>query len=196
MNRGETLTQAVIERLAKEAGGEEYGPRSWNISFKRGALHRFADLIANFCEEFSTPIAAGSGEATTVTDEMVEAFQAKYREIGEREGEAALRQVIFDALDLSEELRIECTFDIVNALTAAGYVLSTPAAPELAVKVGWVLVPKESTPEMQNAAIRAIPMDRYLETGSGKRKVTLSTDECAEIYRIMVEAALSSVREP
>ncbi|AZO39694.1 hypothetical protein EJ076_00040 [Mesorhizobium sp. M7D.F.Ca.US.005.01.1.1] len=62
MNR-ETLTQTVIERLAKEAGGMEYGPRTWNITFKRDALHRFADLIASFCEEFSTPIAAGGGEA-------------------------------------------------------------------------------------------------------------------------------------
>ncbi|MBZ9659829.1 hypothetical protein LB523_12305 [Mesorhizobium sp. ESP-6-4] len=34
-----------------------------------------------------------------------------------------VRQIIFDALDLSEELRIECTADVVNALTEAGAIL-------------------------------------------------------------------------
>jgi hypothetical protein len=38
-----------------------------------------------------------------------------------------VRQIIFDALDLSEELRIECTADVVNALTEAGALASQPA---------------------------------------------------------------------
>jgi len=38
-----------------------------------------------------------------------------------------VRQIIFDALDLSEELRIECTADVVNALTEAGVLASQNA---------------------------------------------------------------------
>ena len=35
----------LIERLAAEAGGEEYGPRTWNMTFTRDALHRFAAAL-------------------------------------------------------------------------------------------------------------------------------------------------------
>lgn len=39
---------------------------------------------------------------------------------------ADVRQIIFDALDLSEELRVECTADVVNALESAGISLASP----------------------------------------------------------------------
>jgi hypothetical protein len=38
-----------------------------------------------------------------------------------------VRQIIFDALDLSEELRVECTADVVNALIEAGVRLASPS---------------------------------------------------------------------
>jgi len=63
---------------------------------------------------------------------------------------------------------------------------------------GMVLVPKEPTEAMLRAAIDAIPMDKYIDVGSRRSKVTLSTDECATIYHTMVAAgrlALSSGRE-
>jgi hypothetical protein len=58
------LTQQFIERLAKEAGGEEHGPRTGTMTFNRDALHRFADSIAKFCESAYLAATARDGEAT------------------------------------------------------------------------------------------------------------------------------------
>lgn len=60
---------------------------------------------------------------------------------------------------------------------------------------GMVLVPREPTDAMLHAAINAIPMDKYIDVGARRSKVTLSTDECATIYRAMLSAASSTGKE-
>lgn len=39
------MTKEEIERIAANAGGQEYGPRTWNMTFKQDALHTFAQEL-------------------------------------------------------------------------------------------------------------------------------------------------------
>lgn len=70
--------------------------------------------------------------------------------------------------------------EIVRLRTA----LATLPEPE-----GWQLVPVEPTQAMAYAAIEAIPMDKYTTIGTAKVRATLSSDECAAIYRAMLAAS-------
>lgn len=55
----------------------------------------------------------------------------------------------------------------------------------------------EPTEAMVRNAIDAIPMDKYTVAwpGGGKQRVSLSTDECATIWRAMITKALSEAEE-
>lgn len=84
---------------------------------------------------------------------------------------------------------------LVQEAAAALQLLASPvpAKADGGVTEGWQLVPIDPTPEMLNAAISAIPMDKYMPAGDGSRKskVTLSTEECAVIYRSMLAAHIA-----
>lgn len=70
------------------------------------------------------------------------------------------------------------------------YRCPTPTAAPVGVPDGWVLVPREPTPEMLSAVEGSTCSVRIAEDDSAE--YPLSEDECAEIYRNMLAAAPSA----
>lgn len=98
-----------------------------------------------------------------VTEEMVQAYKGAY---------AAKMYQIYNTAQTGP-----FPIDVGDVATRAGVAaileaLSTPAAPELAVKDGWVMVPKEPTPHMMAKAFDAVEINNApgFATGNHARR--------------------------
>ncbi|MER9768911.1 hypothetical protein NKJ09_22935 [Mesorhizobium sp. M0189] len=70
------ISNHEIERLARDAGGMEYGPRTWNMSFKRDALHAFARSLIDHALSAGTTTSIKAPAERVISEERLAELNA------------------------------------------------------------------------------------------------------------------------